>query len=202
MSEIASQTSLNQADSGKLQVAYVRHELEPNLLPPVSERGVIGWMHKNLFDGLYNTLLTLIGLYLLYLVVPGVIKFNFIDAVWSGENRRACATIAQGGIQPDGWSGACWPYIGAYFKQFIYGRYPDMELWRPNIVYGVFAAGLVPLLIPSAPFKTINLLFMLGAFPLIAFILLSGGNLDFSGFLLPEAMMTPSTAKFLSLIHI
>jgi general L-amino acid transport system permease protein len=49
---------------------------------------------------------------------------------------------------------------------------------------------------PSAPFKRENLIFMLGIFPVASFVLLSGGNLDYNGFLLPEAVMAPSGAKF------
>jgi len=60
----------------------------------------------------------------------------------------------------------------------------------------MFLGGLIPLLIPSAPFKRENLIFMLGIFPIASFVLLTGGNLDFNGFLLPESIMAPSTAKF------
>ena len=39
-------------------------------------------------------------------------------------------TVAQGGIQPDGWSGACWAFVNAKFEQFMFGRYPVDERWR------------------------------------------------------------------------
>ncbi|MGB7287959.1 MAG: amino acid ABC transporter permease [Salaquimonas sp.] len=196
MSDTDSQTALHRAETGAIKVAFVRDEMVGESPPPLSESGVMGWMRKNLFDGWFNTLLTLLALWVLYLTIPGILSFNFFNAVWSGENRDACATIAQGGIQPDGWLGACWPYVGAYMKQFIYGRYPDELLWRPNLVFIMFIVGLVPLLIPSAPFKRENLIFMLGIFPIVSFVLLTGGNLDYNGFLLPESLMAPSFAKF------
>ena len=119
------------------------------------------------------------------------------SAINEGDTpRAACATIVQGGVLQDGWSAACWPYIGAYMKQFVFGRYPPEELWRPILVYAMFAAGLIPLVIPSAPYKRENIIFMLGIFPLAAFILLTGGNLNYSGFLLPDALIAPSVWKF------
>lgn len=196
MSDTDSQTALHRAETGALEIAYVRESMVPPSPAPASEVGVLGWMRRNLFDGWFNTLLTLFALWLVYLTVPGILSFNFFDAIWSGEDRLACATVAQGGELPDGWKGACWPYVGAYMKQFIYGRYPDELLWRPNLVFFMFFAGLIPLLIPTAPFKRENLIYMLGIFPVAAFILLTGGNLDFNGFLLPNAVMADSLAKF------
>jgi general L-amino acid transport system permease protein len=176
--------------------AFVRKEMMRAMPAPASETGIIGWMRKNLFDGWANSLLTIFALWLLYQIVPGILNFNFFDAVWSGTDRTACLNVDQGGALPEGWKAACWPYVGAYLKLFIYGRYPDAELWRANLTLFLFFAGLVPLLIPTAPFKGANLIFMLGVFPITAFILLSGGNLGFNGFLLPEGFMADSVAKF------
>jgi general L-amino acid transport system permease protein len=182
--------------SPKFDVSYVRQSMDAAMPPPASESGVIGWMRKNLFSGVTNTIFTLIAIWLIYMIVPGFLQWSLFDAVWSGTDRLACATVLQGGQLPADWSGACWPYIGSYSKLFLYGRYPIEELWRPNLVFAVFAIGLVPLLIPSIGFKKENLLFMLGIFPLASFILLLGGNLSYSGFLLPNALMEPSVAKF------
>ncbi len=193
MVNIDPQTTLGNAGQ---KVAFVRGEMIGASPPPASETGVMGWMRKNLFDGWFNTALTLFSLWILYLVVPGILNFNFFNAIWSGSDRLACSDVNQGGVLYEGWKGACWPYVGAYMKQFIYGRYPDELLWRPNLVFVMFLGGLIPLLIPSAPFKRENLIFMLGIFPIASFVLLTGGNLDFNGFLLPESIMAPSTAKF------
>jgi len=196
MSDTDSQTALHRAETGALEIAFVRNQMVGALPPPASEVGVVGWMRKNLFNGWFNTLLTLLAIWILYLVIPGILNFNFFNAVWSGTDRLACSDVNQGGELYEGWKGACWPYVGAYMKQFIYGRYPDELLWRPNLVFFMFFAGLVPLLIPSAPFKRENLIFMLGVFPIASFVLLTGGNLDYNGFLLPNAIMADSEMKF------
>ena len=177
-------------------LSFVRTEMVAAAPPPVNNSGVVGWMRQYLFSSVGNTILTLIALYLLYLIIPGTLKWVFFDAVWSGEDRLACATVAQGGELPENWKAACWPYVGAYFKLFIYGRYPDAELWRVNLTGILFFVSLIPLLIPSAPYKSANIIFTVVIFPVIAIVLLTGGHLEFNGFLLPDSLMAPSAAKF------
>jgi general L-amino acid transport system permease protein len=44
-----------------------------------------------------------------------------------------CTTEIAGGLQHDGWHGACWPLATAKIKFLTYGAYPSAELWRVNI---------------------------------------------------------------------
>ena len=46
--------------------------------PPATETGVIGWMRKNLFSNWFNTILTLLALYLVLTTVPGMIEWALI----------------------------------------------------------------------------------------------------------------------------
>ncbi|MCB1958690.1 MAG: hypothetical protein KDG55_23705, partial [Rhodocyclaceae bacterium] len=87
MSDTDSQTALHRAETGALEIAYVREVMARPMPAPASEVGVVGWMRKNLFNGWFNTLLTLFALWLLYLILPGILNFNFFNAVWSGDNR-------------------------------------------------------------------------------------------------------------------
>jgi general L-amino acid transport system permease protein len=59
--------------------------------------------------------------------------------------------------------------------QFVYGRYPIDQRWRVDLVFFLFAAGLVPMAIPRVPFKRQNVIYLLVVFPIAAFILLVGG---------------------------
>ncbi|MGI9400391.1 MAG: amino acid ABC transporter permease [Rhizobiaceae bacterium] len=189
-------------------IAFVRAEMAGDEAPPASEVGVVGWVRKNLFSSIPNTILTLLAIYLLWLIIPPIIRFAFIDGVWDASalmaehnldkpDRRLCTTGVQGGIQPDGWFGACWPYVATYMNQFIYGRYPLAEYWRVDLVYFLFAAGLIPMLIPSLPYKRENVIFMVAVFPVIAFVLLTGGHISLEGFLLPDSLIAPSLTKFI-----
>ena len=179
------------------EVAFVRETMEEAAPPPLSEHGPMHWIKKNLFSSPLNSILTILAIVLVYLLVKPIITFGLFEAVWSGESREACATTVQGGQLEDGWFGACWPYVGAYLKLFIYGRYPIEEIWRVNIVYFMFFVGVAGLAIPQVPFKREFMIFMLGIFPVAAFILLTGGHVYMDGFLLPSALMAPSFAKFL-----
>ena len=66
------------------------------------------------------------------------------------------AAQAQGGIQPDGWSGACWAFVNAKFGQIMFGTYPIEERWRPILVGILLVALLVPMLMPKVPRKGLN----------------------------------------------
>jgi general L-amino acid transport system permease protein len=158
-------------------LAYVRTELAPPLPVPLGQRGLVHWVRKNLFATLPDTVLTLIGLLILWYSVPPLIGWLFIDAQWTGADRTACATVAQGGIQPDGWAGACWAFVGAKFQQFMFNVYPEDERWRVILSAVLFAALLVPFLIPRAPYKTLNVVLLFVVLPVVGYFLLLGGNL-------------------------
>ncbi len=156
-------------------LAFVRAEMVADQPPPGGDRGLIHWLRKNLFATPSDTVLTLIGLVIVALVVPPALDWAFFSAQWTGADRSVCATAAQGGIQPEGWSGACWAFVGAKFEQFMFGRYPLDERWRVMLVAAMFVILLLPLLIPRVPYKGLNAFVFFIVFPVVAFILLVGG---------------------------
>ncbi len=138
--------------------------------PPRIQVGPIAWARDNLFSSVGNTILTLLGVYLVYVIVTGLFGFAVLHATWNGDNGDAC--------RPN--SGACWPMVKAKFAQFMYGRYPEELRWRVDLTYLLAVIGLVPLMIPSVPYKLYNALYMFLVFPLVAFVLLVGGYLGLS----------------------
>jgi len=178
-------------------IEFVRQEMVDEMPAPISQIGIVAWIRKNFFSSWFNGILTVFALYLVAAWLPKILQFMVFDAVWTGTDRTVCTTEQQGGIQPDGWFGACWAYVAAYGDQFVYGRYPTEERWRVNIVFVLFFASLIPLLMPKAPYKGLNITFMTVIFPVMAFVLLTGGHLNYEGFLLPESIMAPSLGKFI-----
>jgi general L-amino acid transport system permease protein len=156
-------------------LSFVRTEIAPAQKPPISEQGVVSWLRKNMFATPADAALTVLGLLVIAWFLPPFIRWAFIDAVWTGPNRTVCATTVQGGIQPEGWSGACWAFVNAKFAQFMYGRYTFAERWRVDLTAVMFVALLVPLLIPRVPYKFWNAVLFFGVFPIVAFFLLVGG---------------------------
>ncbi|MEI1247785.1 amino acid ABC transporter permease [Rhizobium aouanii] len=154
---------------------FVRTSILAAEPPPPGERGAVAWIRRNLLATPKDVILTILALALIAWAVPQLVNWLFIQAVWSGPDRTFCATTIQGGIQPDGWSGACWAFISAKYDQFIFGRYPLGERWRPAIVGILFILLLVPMLIPSAPRKGLNAILLFAVLPVIAFWLLHGG---------------------------
>ncbi|MBY5634072.1 amino acid ABC transporter permease [Rhizobium leguminosarum] len=154
---------------------FVRTSILAAEPPPPGERGAVAWIRRNLLATPKDVILTILALALIAWAVPQLVNWLFIQAVWSGPDRTFCATTLQGGIQPDGWSGACWAFISAKYDQFIFGRYPLGERWRPAIVGILFIVLLVPMLIPSAPRKGLNAILLFALLPIIAFWLLHGG---------------------------
>ncbi|NJL07289.1 MAG: amino acid ABC transporter permease [Methylacidiphilales bacterium] len=149
---------------------FVRRDLAPALPPPVSVSGPLGWLRTRLFAGPLSTVLTLASLAVLWLIVPPLVNFLVIDAVWSGAGREACLAESVG--RP---VGACWPFITAKLGQLIYGFYPAGERWRVDLVFAAALALLVPLLVPAVPFKRLNAALFFVVFPPAAFVLLVGG---------------------------
>ena len=138
----------------------------PDLPPPANTSGVMGWLRKNLFDGWVNSASTLFALYLIYLYLPPLVNWAFIDAVWSSPTSDACRV--------DG-AGACWAYVDSRFSQFMYGFYPEELYWRPNLA-GLLLIGLmIPLFIKSFSYKWHLGGFILVVYPFIAYVLISGG---------------------------
>lgn len=134
-------------------------------------QGLFQKMRLLFFSTWLDGLLTLLGLLLFYAMVPPLLNWLFIDAVWSGTSGAACAQS----------EGACWPFVFNKWEQFIYGRYPAAEIWRVNLVFALGFVGLVPMLIPSVPYKKYNALYLLIVFPLVSFILLTGDVLGLAG---------------------
>jgi general L-amino acid transport system permease protein len=157
------------------KLSFVRGEMLQPEPAPLETRSMSGWVRTNLLATPKDVVLTLIAIAILVAIIPGAVNWLFVQAVWFGSDRSVCATIAQGGIQPDGWKGACWAFIEDRFVQFLFGRYPLDERWRPILVSVMFVALLVPLLIPKAPRKGLNALLLFIIFPVVAFFLLHGG---------------------------
>jgi general L-amino acid transport system permease protein len=157
------------------QQAYVREQMEPVLPAPSNQQGLLHWLRANLFATHKDAILTIIAALLLVYYIPPLINWLFLSAQWTGTDRSVCATVAQGGIQPDGWAGACWAFVGAKFGQFMFNVYPPAERWRVILCAILFVALLVPFLIPKAPYKGLNALLLFVALPIVGYILLVGG---------------------------
>lgn len=171
---------------------FVRTEDAPLLPPPATEAGLTGWLWQNIFAsmtdfqsisaGIRSLLMVFFSLLLVYVFIDqiyGLMDFAIFSAVWSdpgGLKREACWTVQQGGSLPNGWHGACWPFVWAKQKFAWFGPYPSDELWRIYLSLIIGCLGLVWALIERMPYRKQVGVLMLTLYPLFAFVLLTGGN--------------------------
>jgi general L-amino acid transport system permease protein len=95
--------------------------------PPRRSMGIGGWLRANLFNSIFNSILTLLAIALIALTVPALLRWAVINAIWSAPDGKAC----HGG-------GACWAFISEKLRFILFGRYPIDQQWRPMTVVVIF----------------------------------------------------------------
>lgn len=142
------------------------YSLKETKQPPQSQTKAILWLKDNLFSSTLNVSLTFVALYILYLLLPPILNWTIFDANFDlTADNQSC-----------GREGACWSFINANLKMFIYGFYPQEELWRVNTMFGLIAA-LVAFgsLIKKTQYRAHYIIGSFLIYPIVAFILLYGG---------------------------
>lgn len=100
--------------------------------PPLTNVGIIGWAKANLFNGWFNSALTLAVMYLLWITIPPLINWALVNSSWapSGDQCKAGA-------------GACWSVVSANIRFILFGFYPHDLQWRPLLAVIILIALLV-----------------------------------------------------------
>ncbi len=141
----------------------------PDLPPPRSTVGIIGWVRKNLFSSPLNIFLTVIGFLFLFLIIPPIFNWAVMESVWTAASRAEC----WGKMDSPG-CGACWAFISDRFNLLIYGFYPESERWRVNLSFIMLILAIIPVLFEKVPYRKYTLIYS-ALFPFIAAWLLKGG---------------------------
>ena len=98
---------------------------------------LFGWMRRNLFRGPFDTLVTLAMMGLVGYLALLFLDWGILSAVWRADNRRECLAKSP--------KGACWAGVIAWYNRFLYGRYPDAEIWRINLALVILLIWMAPL---------------------------------------------------------
>ena len=147
----------------------------PDLPPPATEVGVIGWINHNLFSSWTNRIITVVTLYFLYIIIPPMLNWAFFDAVFVADSRDDCRAIAKAAGEE---LGACWAFIGKRFQIFVYGFYPVEERWRVDLSFIMMMAALIPVLFDNIPHRKLGLWYSLIAPAIICWLLIGGMGLN------------------------
>lgn len=98
----------------------IAETVSKQMKPPKRNIGVYGWLRENLFNSWFNSLLTLLILYGLWLTCLPLIRWIFIDSLWF-SSAEACRDI----------EGACWSIIPNNVSFIFFGFFPEDQQWRP-----------------------------------------------------------------------
>ena len=141
----------------------------PDLPPPRRTTGVVGWVYQNLLSSPLNIVLTVFGVYLLYLIVPPMVEWAFLKSIWTAESRNECWAKME---VPE--EAACWAFIKGRLNLFIYGFYPVDERWRVDLSFVLLALAILPVLYDKLPGRR-HWFWYVAAFPFLVGWLLVGG---------------------------
>ncbi len=135
------------------------------VLPPVSERiGPLAWLKHNLFSTWYNSLLTLLVLWLLWVTLVPFFEWAVLNASLAGSSKADCPS-----------DGACWALIRIRFHQYLFGLYPVEERWRVLLAFAILVVAMVPLFLPRMPRRISYAIGLILVYPPVAYVLFAGG---------------------------
>ena len=137
------------SDTHAQTVPFVRDTMLPPADPPVREAGAVRWLRENLFSGPLNTVLTILGIMIVWFLVSHFWDW-FAHSVWNADSLADCRRIIAE-TWGEGARGACWAVIRERWNQDVYGFYPAELYWRPTMAFGLLFVALAPVLFSEAP---------------------------------------------------
>ncbi len=153
------------------ETSFVRAAMLPAQKPPLSETGIIHWIRANLLSSWGNILLTILSVYLIYVIVATIGPWLY-RSVWNAGSLQECRQIITDRFG-EGKSGACFAVITERWQQIIFGFYPKELYWRPTLTLVLMLVALGPVLFTWVPRQ---ILWFSLTFPVVAFWLLWGGT--------------------------
>ena len=106
----------------------------PSRAPPIKQAGIVHWVRTNLFADWKSAVTTIVMIGLALYFLPRLADWAIFQAVFQ-PNAEVCQQ-ARG-------NGACWGVIAEKYRLIIFGRYPYVEQWRPQIATGLLVGLLM-----------------------------------------------------------
>ena len=152
--------------------SFVRNDMLQPMAPPVSQAGAVRWVRENLFSSPLNTVLTLLGVAILYWLISASLPW-WLNSVWNANSLGECRAIVTASAG-EGATGACWAMVRERWHQFLFGFYPSPLYWRPILAFVLLFVALAPVLFTALPRKMVWFTLL---YPFLAFWLLWGGSI-------------------------
>ena len=74
------------------KIAFVQKNKIPPSPAPISEVGFIGWVKQNLFSSWFNSLLTLVSIYFIFIILRDFIPWAW-GGHWNTKSLRECLDL-------------------------------------------------------------------------------------------------------------
>ena len=95
----------------------------------MSAAQIFAWTRANLFDGWFNTLLTVLAVWVLIEIVPPLFAWLVTDSVIAADaGPKECKAA----------SGACWAFVREKYRLILFGTFPFDQQWRPIAAIALF----------------------------------------------------------------
>jgi len=139
------------------------YKLEKTEKAPSSAHGPLRWIITNLAATPYHVFFSFLILGILYMIIPPFINWAVINATFEGTTKADCSG-----------NGACWIFIIHKIDFFIYGFYPEKEIYRINWIFGLFFLFVGLFKYTGKTYGVKIAIFSL--FPIISYFLITGGH--------------------------
>ena len=108
----------------------------PDEPAPEGKRGMIAWLHDNLFSSWLSTAVTIVMMLLIARAAIAFFDWAVVDAIWwlPGNTIADTQACRMPGV------GACWALIAEKYRFILFGIYPYDEQWRPALCIAIFVA--------------------------------------------------------------
>ncbi|MGH7887891.1 MAG: amino acid ABC transporter permease [Candidatus Binatia bacterium] len=89
-------------------------------------KAIRNWLSAKLFSSWPSTLATLVIFYLAWQLIPGLLNWALVNAVWSPLDPSVCRNAAR--------HGACWAFVADKYRFILFGTFPVDQQWRAAVV--------------------------------------------------------------------
>lgn len=90
---------------------------------PPAAPGLPARLRRAFFATPLDAVITIVLVAALALVLPGLVRWLVVDAVWGAQPASACADA----------QGACWAVVREKFRVMLFATYPQEQQWRAGL---------------------------------------------------------------------
>ena len=96
---------------------------------PAARDALLSRLRVRFFANWPSALATVAIGYVAWTVLPALIEWGLLNAVWSPANPGRCRAMHG--------QGACWGFIADKYRFILFGTFPVSEQWRPALVIAI-----------------------------------------------------------------